>query len=85
MMTRITQWAREYGDIYSLLLGPIPVVVVSSAVAIREFMDENSAVTSGRPQFHMVNLINDPGTTMATISYSKLILYYKEGPNSSRI
>ena len=67
----MTKWAREYGDIYSLLIGQTPVIVVSSAIAIRELMDENSASTSGRPQFHMVGLISDPGTNMSTTSYSK--------------
>jgi len=44
-------------------------------------MHENSASTSGRPGFHMVGLINDPGTNMAAVSYSKLISDQK-APNS---
>jgi len=71
---RMTNWVTEYVDIYSLLIGQTPVIVVSSAISIRRVMDENPASTSGRPQFHMVGLISDPGTNMSTTSYSKPML-----------
>ncbi|KAJ7586994.1 cytochrome P450 [Mycena floridula] len=46
---RLTEWAREYGAIYSLKLGPGTAIVLSSAAAVKELMDKRSASTADRP------------------------------------
>ncbi|KAL1745665.1 cytochrome P450 [Schizophyllum fasciatum] len=46
---RFTEWAREFGEIYSLKVGPSTSIVLSSPAAIREVLDKHSARTSDRP------------------------------------
>ncbi|KAG8864432.1 hypothetical protein FRB97_005035, partial [Tulasnella sp. 331] len=40
---KFTEWAREYGDVYSLKIGPATAIVLSSAPAVKELMERRSA------------------------------------------
>jgi hypothetical protein len=44
------KWAQEYGPVYSVMLGTRAVIVLSSDQAVKEVLDNNSAVTSSRPE-----------------------------------
>ncbi|KAI5889194.1 cytochrome P450 [Schizophyllum commune H4-8] len=46
---RFTEWAREFGEIFSLKVGPSTIVVLSSPAALRDVLDKQSAYTSDRP------------------------------------
>ncbi|KAK1230345.1 hypothetical protein PQX77_006555 [Marasmius sp. AFHP31] len=46
---KLTEWARRWGKIYSLKLGPMPAIVITDATAIKEFMDRRGHTTSDRP------------------------------------
>ncbi|KAL0567075.1 hypothetical protein V5O48_014916 [Marasmius crinis-equi] len=46
---RFTQWARLWGGIYSLKLGPATAIVITDAAAVKELMDKRSQNTSDRP------------------------------------
>ncbi|KAI1407228.1 cytochrome P450 [Hypoxylon sp. FL1857] len=46
---KFTEWARQYGDIYSLKILNRTIVVVSSAPAVKEVLDSNGARTGNRP------------------------------------
>ncbi|KAF9263808.1 cytochrome P450 [Marasmius fiardii PR-910] len=46
---KLTQWARLWGGIYSLKLGPATAIVISDVAAIKELMDKRSQTTSDRP------------------------------------
>ncbi|KAJ7445959.1 cytochrome P450 [Mycena galericulata] len=54
---KFTEWARKYGGIYSLKLGPGTVVVLTDAAAVKEIMDKRSATTSDRPNIHVGDLV----------------------------
>ncbi|EIN08308.1 cytochrome P450, partial [Punctularia strigosozonata HHB-11173 SS5] len=54
-----TEWARKYGDIFSLTLGPGVMVVLSSAHAVREILERQSAVTSSRPPSHFDDILHE--------------------------
>lgn len=43
------KWAREYGPIYSLVLGNKTMIVLSSDTAIKDLIDKRSAIYSSRP------------------------------------
>ncbi|RDA93281.1 hypothetical protein CP533_2066 [Ophiocordyceps camponoti-saundersi (nom. inval.)] len=47
------KWAREYGPVYSLMLGSKVVVVLSSDVAVKDLLDKRSAIYSSRPEFYL--------------------------------
>ncbi|KAK7437469.1 hypothetical protein VKT23_018540 [Stygiomarasmius scandens] len=50
---KLTEWARRYGDIYSLKIGPDTVVVVTSMKAVKELIDQQSSLTCDRPKSYM--------------------------------
>ncbi|KAK0469876.1 cytochrome P450 [Desarmillaria tabescens] len=66
---RFTDWARIYGDIYSLKVGPGTVIVITSAAAVKELMDKRSASTADRPPNHMADVVAG-GSNMVLSRYS---------------
>ncbi|KAJ7763169.1 cytochrome P450 [Mycena maculata] len=54
---KFTEWARQYGGIYSLKLGPGTAIVLTDAAAVKELMDKRSATTSDRPPMHIGALV----------------------------
>ncbi|KAG7098107.1 hypothetical protein E1B28_000079 [Marasmius oreades] len=54
---KLTQWARLWGGIYSLKLGPATAIVISDAAAIKELMDKRSQSTSDRPPNYIVESV----------------------------
>jgi cytochrome P450 len=49
MIERFTEWARQYGGLYTLKLGPGTVAVLTDRRIIKQLMDKRSAVSSDRP------------------------------------
>lgn len=47
------QWAREYGPIYSLMLGTKCLIVLSSGEAVKELLDKRSGIYSDRQDMHI--------------------------------
>ncbi|CAL1707421.1 unnamed protein product [Somion occarium] len=54
---RLTEWARTYGEIYSLKIGSGTAIVVSSAKMARECFELHGATTSDRPAIHVIELV----------------------------
>ena len=46
------QWSEEYGDVYQIMLGNIPVVVVNSAAAAKSIFSIDGRAMSSRPEFN---------------------------------
>ncbi|KAJ7445976.1 cytochrome P450 [Mycena galericulata] len=65
---KFTEWAREYGGIYSLKIGPGTAVVLTDAAAVKELMDKRSATTSDRPSIHVGDLVTG-GLSLALAHY----------------
>lgn len=42
------KWAKEYGPIYSLILGTKTMIVLSSSEVVRDLLDKRSAIYSDR-------------------------------------
>ncbi|KAI5918414.1 cytochrome P450 [Camillea tinctor] len=47
------KWAREYGPIYSLMLGTKVMIVLNSDVAIKDLVDKRGAIYSSRPESYI--------------------------------
>lgn len=47
------KWAREYGPVYSLVLGTKLMIVLSSDEAVKELMDRRSDLYSDRPEAYI--------------------------------
>ncbi|KAL1721921.1 cytochrome P450 [Schizophyllum commune] len=56
---RFTEWAREFGEIYSIKVGPSTIVVLSSPAALRDVLDKQSAYTSDRPPHPIADTVTD--------------------------
>lgn len=47
------KWAREYGPIYSLILGTKVMIVLNSDLAIKNLLDKRGAIYSSRPEAYI--------------------------------
>lgn len=47
------KWAREYGPVYSLMLGTKVLIVLSSDEAVKELLDKRSAIYSDRQDMYI--------------------------------
>jgi hypothetical protein len=47
------QWAREYGPVYSLMLGTKVMIVLNSDQAIKDLLDKKGAIYSSRPEAYI--------------------------------
>ncbi|KAF8142502.1 cytochrome P450 [Mycena galopus ATCC 62051] len=54
---KFTEWARQYGGIYSLKLASGTAVVLTDPAAVKELMEKRSGSTVERPPSHVVDLI----------------------------
>ncbi|KAF7369282.1 putative cytochrome P450 [Mycena venus] len=54
---KFTEWARKYGGIYSLKMGPGTAVVLTDMAAVKELMDKRSGSTVDRPPMHVADLV----------------------------
>ncbi|RAH78914.1 cytochrome P450 [Aspergillus japonicus CBS 114.51] len=70
------KWSRDYGPIYSLVLGTRPVIVLNSAQAVKDLLDRRGAIYSSRPESYMAQdvlsgglrvLFMDDGPTWKTV------------------
>ncbi|KAL1677857.1 cytochrome P450 [Schizophyllum commune] len=60
MHLRFTEWAKKYNsDIITIMLGPAPAIVLSSARAVKEVLDKQSGSTSDRPPLHINMVVTD--------------------------
>ncbi|KAJ8078324.1 hypothetical protein PM082_000531 [Marasmius tenuissimus] len=65
---RLTEWARVWGGMYSLKLGPATAVVISDATIVKEFIDKRGHTTSDRPALFIVERLSG-GLDMALARY----------------
>ena len=55
------KWAREYGSIYSLILGTKVMIVLNSDLAIKDLLDKRGAIYSSRPEAYIAQDILSSG------------------------
>lgn len=67
---KFTEWARQYGDIYSLKIGPGTAVVLTSMDAVKELMERRSGSTVDRPPNFMADDITG-GLNMVLARYGE--------------
>lgn len=55
------KWAREYGPVFSLMLGTKVMIVLNSDVAIKDLVDKRGAIYSSRPEAYIAQNILSGG------------------------
>jgi 3-hydroxyphenylacetate 6-hydroxylase len=46
------EWAKQYGAVYQIQLGNIPIVIVNSAASAKVLFGQNAQALSSRPEFY---------------------------------
>ncbi|KZO96405.1 cytochrome P450 [Calocera viscosa TUFC12733] len=57
LFLKLDEWAKVYGDLYTINVAGKKIVVLSSATSSADLLDRKSGVTSGRPRFIMAGEI----------------------------
>ncbi|OHX00730.1 cytochrome p450 [Colletotrichum incanum] len=52
------KWAKEYGPVYSLILGTKVMVVLSSDRAVKDLLDKRSSIYSSRTDVYLGNVVS---------------------------
>ncbi|KAI0088621.1 cytochrome P450 [Irpex rosettiformis] len=68
---QFSEWARQYGEIFSLKVGSANVIVISSAKAFREIIDKNSGTTADRPPNHFADTVTSGGLNIFLARYGE--------------
>ena len=55
------KWARQYGPIYSLILGTKVMIVLNLDLAIKDLLDKRGAIYSSRPEAYIAQNILSGG------------------------
>ncbi|KAK4941895.1 hypothetical protein LTR10_018225 [Elasticomyces elasticus] len=69
---KFREWAQEYGEIYSIMLGNQRMVVLNSPRVIKDLIDTRSNNYSSRPEMYV-------GQTLISGGYRLVLMQYDEG------
>ncbi|KAF8600199.1 cytochrome P450 [Ceratobasidium sp. AG-I] len=56
---KLTEWARTYGGLYSLKMGPGTAIVITDMTIVKDLMDKRSQVTVDRPPNYTADLVTE--------------------------
>ncbi|OAX81613.1 hypothetical protein ACJ72_04045 [Emergomyces africanus] len=62
------KWAKEYGPVYSLILGTKVMIVLTSDKAVRDLLDKRNNIYSSRPEMYLGQLLSG-GNRMVLMEY----------------
>ncbi|KAB5539440.1 cytochrome P450 [Coniochaeta sp. 2T2.1] len=63
------KWAKEYGPVYSLIMGTKTFIVLSSDVAVKDLLDKRSGIYSSRPDSYIGAEIISGGLRVLLMQY----------------
>lgn len=63
------EWARQYGPIYSLMLGTKVMIVLNSDLVIKDLVDKRGAIYSSRPEAYIAQDILSGGLRVLFMVY----------------
>ncbi|KAF9731672.1 hypothetical protein PMIN06_007731 [Paraphaeosphaeria minitans] len=66
---KFTEWARTYGGIFSLKLGPATAVVITDRRLVKELLDKKGNTYSARPQSYVANDLITGGDHLLVMQY----------------
>ncbi|KAK2022199.1 cytochrome P450 [Colletotrichum zoysiae] len=79
------RWAREFGAVYQIQLGNVPVVVVNTSAAAKVLFGQHAQALGSRPEFYTFHKIlsDTAGTTIGTSPYSDSLKRRRKGAASA--
>ncbi|PCH35538.1 cytochrome P450 [Wolfiporia cocos MD-104 SS10] len=69
---KLLEWAQEYGEIFSLRIGPQPVIVLNTAKAANTLMLERGAKYSGRVAPHVAHDLVRDGQSLLFMQHDQV-------------
>ncbi|KAH0219980.1 cytochrome P450, partial [Aureobasidium melanogenum] len=69
---QFTKWAREYGPVYSIMVGSRPMIVLSSVEVVKELLEKRSAIYSDRPEAYAAKHIPTSKLRIVFMPYTPL-------------
>ncbi|XP_035684253.1 cytochrome P450 2C31-like [Branchiostoma floridae] len=72
---KLTEWRKQYGDVYTVRMGMEDVVVLNGYRAIKEALVDYKDAFSSRPNNYVLNIVSGSGKNIA---FSKFNQAYKE-------
>ncbi|KAL2061086.1 hypothetical protein VTL71DRAFT_9138 [Oculimacula yallundae] len=82
---KLAEWAKQYGDMYSIKIGSTTTIVLSSRRLVKEILERKSVVTAGRPASYALEklifkgdfiTIQQPDAPMYRVSKKLLHQYF---------
>jgi cytochrome P450 len=68
---KFTEWAKQYGGIYSVKMADKTVVILTSFETVHDILEKNSAASSDRPNFHLIRMVEgDENLNLALAHYN---------------
>ncbi|EFQ34699.1 cytochrome P450 [Colletotrichum graminicola] len=79
------RWAQEFGGVYQIQLGNVPIVVVNTSAAAKVLFGRHAQALSSRPEFYTFHkvLSDTAGTTIGTSPYSDSLKRRRKGAASA--
>lgn len=68
---QLEKWAKQYGPIYSLIIGTKTLIVLSSPEGVKELMDRRSNIYSSRPDLYISQDLISGGYRMVLMKYDE--------------
>ncbi|THU88694.1 cytochrome P450 [Dendrothele bispora CBS 962.96] len=56
---KFTQWAREFGGMFSLMMFDNPIVVISDPRLVKELIEKKGGSVADRPHSHLINMVTE--------------------------
>ena len=73
-----TAWAKQYGGIFSLKLGPGTAVVLTDRRLVKQLIDKKSSIYSNRPHSYVSHNLITGGDHILIAHYGKIWQYYRK-------
>jgi cytochrome P450 len=67
------RWAKQYGPVYSLILGTKVMVVLSSDQAVKDLLDKRNGIYSSRPDMYLAQLVSGGMRVLLMVSFASFL------------
>ncbi|KAF7316003.1 Cytochrome P450 [Mycena indigotica] len=67
---KFTEWAKIYGDIYSLKVMHLTIIVLNSPTAVRDIIDKRGPISSSRPASVMTEIVTPDSVNLGSARHA---------------
>lgn len=78
LILRFTKWAKQYGGIFTLKLGPATAVVLTDRRLVKNLIDRKSAIYSSRPSAYIAHDLITQGDHLLMMPYGEAFKLFRQ-------